>query len=150
MKLRAMVEWLLWLKVVHIVSVVAWMAGLFYLPRLFVYHSDTLPGGETSELFKTMERRLMGTIMRPAMIVSLLSGVLLFVAAQFDLLQFWLLGKLAAIILLILFHGVLEVCLRQFALDQRIKSARFFRVINEIPTVLLIIIVIFVVVKPFQ
>ena len=145
-----MAEWLPWFKVVHIVSVVAWMAGLFYLPRLFVYHSDTLPGGETSELFKTMERRLMGTIMRPAMIVSLLSGVLLFVAAQFDLLQFWVLGKLAAVILLILFHGVLEVCLRQFALDQRIKSARFFRVINEIPTVLLIIIVIFVVVKPFQ
>lgn len=92
----------------------------------------------------------MGAIMRPAMIVSLLSGVSLFVAAQFDLLQFWVLGKLAAVILLILFHGVLEVCLRQFALDQRIKSARFFRVINEIPTVLLIIIVIFVVVKPFQ
>ena len=150
MKLRAMVEWLLWLKVVHIVSVVAWMAGLFYLPRLFVYHSDAPPGGETSELFKIMERRLMGAIMRPAMIVSLLSGVSLFVAAQFDLLQFWVLGKLAAVILLILFHGVLEVCLRQFALDQRIKSARFFRVINEIPTVLLIIIVIFVVVKPFQ
>ena len=150
MKLRAVVEWLLWLKVVHIVSVVAWMAGLFYLPRLFVYHSDTLPGGETSKLFKTMERRLMGAIMRPAMMVSLLSGVLLFVAAQFNLLQFWVLGKLAAVILLILFHGVLEVCLRQFALDQRIKSARFFRVINEIPTVLLIIIVIFVVVKPFQ
>ena len=146
----AMVEWLLWLKAVHVISIVAWMAGLFYLPRLFVYHSDASPGGEASELFKTMERRLMGAIMRPAMIASLLSGGLLFIASQFEFLQFWVFGKLAAVFLLVLFHGLLEVCLRQFALDQRTRSGRFFRVINEIPTVLLIIIVIFVVVKPFQ
>ncbi len=145
-----MVEWFLWLKVFHIISVVAWMAGLFYLPRLFVYHCGVVARGETSELFKTMERRLMGAIMRPAMIASVLSGILLFVAGQFEFLQIWVLGKLAAVFLLLLYHGVLEIYLRQFAQDLRIKSARFFRVINEVPTLLLIIIVVFVVVKPFQ
>lgn len=145
-----MAEWFLWLKAVHIISVVAWMAGLFYLPRLFVYHCAVSPGGETSELFKTMERRLMGAIMRPALALSLLSGVLLLIAGQIGLSQIWILGKLAAVLLLLLYHGALEVYLRQFAQDMRIKDARFFRVINEIPTLLLIIIVVFVVVKPFQ
>jgi putative membrane protein len=145
-----MAEWFLWLKVFHIVSIVAWMAGLFYLPRLFVYHCDVSPGSEASQLFKTMERRLMAAIMRPAMIASLLSGVLLFVASQFEFLQIWVLGKLAAVFLLLLYHWALEIFLRQFARDLRTKSARFFRVINEVPTLLLIIIVVFVVVKPLQ
>ena len=145
-----MAEWFLWVKVFHIISVVAWMAGLFYLPRLFVYHCDVAPRSEASELFKTMERRLMGAIMRPSMIASVLSGVLLFVAGQFEFLQIWVLGKLVAVFLLLLYHGVLEIYLRQFAQDLRIKSARFFRVINEVPTLLLIIIVVFVVVKPLQ
>ena len=145
-----MAEWFLWLKVFHIISVVAWMAGLFYLPRLFVYHCDVAPRSEASELFKTMERRLMGAIMRPTMIASVLSGVLLFVAGQFEFLQIWVLGKLVAVFLLLLYHGVLEIYLRQFAQDLRIKSGRFFRVINEVPTLLLIIIVVFVVVKPLQ
>jgi putative membrane protein len=143
-------EWFLWLKAIHIVSVVAWMAGLFYLPRLFVYHCDVSPGSEASELFKTMERRLMGAIMRPAMAMSLLSGVLLLTAGQIELSQIWVLGKLAAVFLLFLYHGALEVYLRQFARDQRTRNARFFRVVNEVPTLLLIIIVVFVVVKPFQ
>jgi putative membrane protein len=145
-----MAEWYLWFKAVHVVSIVAWMAGLFYLPRLFVYHCDVLPGGETSALFKTMERRLMGAIMRPALVMSLLSGVLLLIAGRFELSQNWVWGKLVAVLLLVLFHGVLEFYLRQFDQDQRTRDARFFRVINEIPTLLLIIIVIFVVVKPFQ
>ncbi len=145
-----MADWFLWLKVFHIVSVVAWMAGLFYLPRLFVYHCDVSPGGEASELFKTMERRLMAVIMRPAMTASLLSGVLLLMAGEIALSQIWVLGKLVTIFLLLLYHGALEVYLRQFAHDQRIKGPRFFRVINEVPTLLLIIIVVFVVVKPFQ
>ena len=145
-----MAEWFLWLKVFHIVSVVAWMAGLFYLPRLFVYHCDVAPRSQASELFKTMERRLMGAIMRPALIASLLSGVLLLVTGQFDLLQIWVLGKLAAVLLLLLYHGALEIYLRQFAHDLRSKGSRFFRVINEVPTLLLVIIVVFVVVKPFQ
>ena len=130
MKQIAMAEWFSWIKVVHIVSVVAWMAGLFYLPRLFVYHSAASPGGETSELFKTMEGRLMAAIMRPALLMSLFSGILLLIAGQFELLQIWVLGKLAAVFLLLLFHCFLEAYLRQFALDQRTRSSRFFRLIN--------------------
>ena len=145
-----MADWFQWIKVFHIVSVVAWMAGLFYLPRLFVYHCDVVPGGETSELFKIMERRLMKAIMRPAMAASLLSGALLFVIGQFEFLQVWVLGKLAAVFLLCLYHGLLEVHLSQFARDLRVKSARYFRMINEVPTLLLIVIVVFVVVKPLQ
>lgn len=145
-----MAEWFLWLKAVHVISVVAWMVGLFYLPRLFVYHCGVSPGGEASELFKTMERRLMVAIMRPALMASLLSGALLFIVGHFEFLQVWVLGKLSAVFLLIVYHGALEVYLRQFAADQRTKTAWFFRVVNEVPTVLLIIIVIFVVVKPLQ
>lgn len=145
-----MADWFLWLKVFHIVSIVAWMAGLFYLPRLFVYHCDVPPRSEASELFKTMEKRLMGAIMRPALIASVLSGALLLISGQIELSQVWVLGKLAAVFLLLLYHGALEVYRRQFAHDLRTKDARFFRVINEVPTLLLIIIVVFVVVKPFQ
>jgi putative membrane protein len=145
-----MAEWFLWLKVIHIVSVVAWMAGLFYLPRLFVYHRDVLPAGEASELFKVMERRLMVAIMRPAALVSLSSGVFLFIAGQFEFLQVWVLGKLAAVLLLCVYHGALEGYLRRFAGDERVKDARFFRILNEVPTLLLIIIVVFIVIKPFQ
>jgi putative membrane protein len=143
-------EWFLWLKVIHIVSVVAWMAGLFYLPRLFVYHRDVPAGGEASELFKVMERRLLAAIMRPAALASLLSGVLLFIAGQFEFLQVWVLGKLAAVLLLCVFHGALEGHVRRFARDERVRDARYFRILNEVPTLLLIIIVVFIVIKPFQ
>lgn len=145
-----MAEWFLWLKVIHIASVVAWMAGLFYLPRLFVYHRGVSPGCETSELFKVMERRLMAAIMRPAALGSLLSGVLLFIAGGFEFLQVWVLGKLAAVLLLCVYHGALEGYLRRFARDERVRDARFFRILNEVPTLLLIIIVVFIVIKPFQ
>jgi putative membrane protein len=145
-----MAEWFLWLKVVHIVSVIAWMAGLFYLPRLFVYHRGVPPGSEASELFKVMERRLMTAIMRPAAVASLLSGVLLFIAGGFEFLQVWVLGKLAGVLLLCLYHGTLESYLWRFARDERAKDARFFRILNEVPTLLLIIIVVFIVIKPFQ
>jgi putative membrane protein len=145
-----MVEWFLWLKVIHIVSVVAWMAGLFYLPRLFVYHCGVPPRSEASELFKVMERRLMTAIMRPAAVASLLSGILFFIAGRFEFLQVWVLGKLAAVFLLCLYHGALEGYLRRFARDERVRDARFFRILNEAPTLLLIIIVVFIVVKPFQ
>jgi putative membrane protein len=145
-----MAEWFLWLKVIHIVSVVAWMAGLFYLPRLYVYHCSVSPGSEASELFKVMERRLMVAIMRPAGLASLLTGVLLFIAGGFEFFQVWVLGKLTAVLLLCVYHGALEGYLRRFARDQRVKNARFFRILNEVPTLLLIIIVVFIVIKPFQ
>ena len=145
-----MAEWFLWLKVIHIVSVVAWMAGLFYLPRLFVYHCGVTPGSEASELFKLMERRLMAAIMRPAAAASLLSGILLFIAGGFEFFQVWVLGKLAAVLLLCVYHGALESYLRKFARDERVRDTRFFRILNEVPTLLLIIIVVFIVIKPFQ
>ena len=145
-----MAEWFLWLKVLHIVSVVAWMAGLFYLPRLFVYHCSVSPGSEASELFKLMERRLMAAIMRPAALASLLSGILLFIAGGFVFLQAWVLGKLAAVLLLCVYHGALESYVQRFARDERARDARFFRFLNEVPTLLLIIIVVFIVIKPFQ
>lgn len=145
-----MAEWFLWLKVIHIVSVVAWMAGLFYLPRLFVYHCAVSPGSEVNKLFKVMECRLMTAIMRPAAIASLLSGALLFIAGGFEFLQVWVLGKLAAVLLLCVYHGALEGYLLRFARDERARDARFFRILNEVPTLLLVIIVVFIVVKPFQ
>ena len=145
-----MAEWFQWLKVIHIVSVVAWMAGLFYLPRLFVYHCGVTPGSEASELFKVMERRLMAAIMRPAAAASLLSGILLFIAGGFEFFQVWVLGKLAAVLLLCVYHGALESYLRKFARDERVRDTRFFRILNEVPTLLLIIIAVFIVIKPFQ
>lgn len=145
-----MAEWFLWMKVIHIVSVVAWMAGLFYLPRLFVYHRGVSPGSEASELFKVMERRLMVAIVRPAAVASLLSGILLFIAGRFEFLQVWVLGKLGAVFFLCLYHGALEGYLQRFSRDERVRDARFFRILNEVPTLLLIIIVVFIVVKPFQ
>jgi len=145
-----MAEWFLWLKVIHIVSVIAWMAGLFYLPRLYVYHCGVSPGSEASELFQVMERRLMAAIMRPAAVASLLSGAALFFAGGFEFLQVWVLGKLAAVFFLCLYHGALESYLRRFARDERVRDARFFRILNEVPTLLLIIIVVFIVIKPFQ
>ena len=140
----------LWLKVVHIVAVVAWMAGLFYLPRLFVYHTDLAIGSDGDTLFKTMERRLMAAIMRPAALVALLAGMATVEAAGFNWGQAWLLLKLLGVLCLIGYHGLLEVHLKSFGRGERRHTRRYFRIVNELPTVLLIWIVIFVVVKPFS
>jgi protoporphyrinogen IX oxidase len=144
------VDALLWIKVIHILAVISWMAGLFYLPRLFVYHSDVVPGGEASELFKVMERRLLKAIMRPAALVTLVSGIGLWWIAGLSVTEVWLLVKLLAVLLLACFHGFLEACVKRFARDLRPYSSRQFRVLNEVPTILLIVIVVMVVVKPFQ
>ena len=140
----------LWLKVIHIVAVVAWMAGLFYLPRLFVYHTDLAVGSDGDMLFKTMERRLMVAIMRPAALLALLAGMATVEAAGFNWGQAWLLLKLLGVLCLIGYHGLLEVHLKSFGRGERRHTRRYFRIINEVPTVLLIWIVIFVVVKPFS
>jgi protoporphyrinogen IX oxidase len=144
---RTMAEWV---KAIHILAVISWMAGLFYLPRLMVYHCGARPGSETSEVFKVMERRLLSAIMRPAASVTLLSGGFLLSLSGFELFSIWLVGKLSAVFLLFLFHGFLEKWVREFSADARRHDGRFFRVVNEVPTVLLVAIVIFVVVKPFQ
>jgi len=139
----------LWLKAFHIIAVTAWMAGLFYLPRLMVYHRRTAIGGESSEIFKVMERRLLKAIMLPAMILSWILGLsLIWVTDAFANLSLWLVVKLVAVVAMTAFHFWLARFVGVFAEDERPKDERFFRIINEIPTVLLIVIVIMAVVKP--
>jgi len=140
----------LWLKALHVVAVIAWMAGLFYLPRLFVYHTQQVLGSDGDSLFKVMERRLMKAIMRPAGIVALLAGIGTVEAAGFSWGTPWLSAKLLGVIGLVAYHGLLEMHLAQFARGERKQSERYYRIINEVPTVLLIWVVIFVVVKPFS
>jgi putative membrane protein len=137
-----------WLKAFHVIAIIAWMAGLLYLPRLFVYHVAADPGSVQSETFKVMERRLLRAIMNPAMIVSWVLGLwLAWQAGWFK--APWLHAKLLLVVLLSGVHGILSRHVKDFAADRRRKSAKFYRVLNEIPTVLMILIVILVVVKPF-
>jgi putative membrane protein len=139
----------LWLKAFHIIAVTAWMAGLFYLPRLMVYHRRTAIGGESSEIFKVMERRLFKAIMMPAMAASWLLGLaLIWVTDAFSGPSLWLTIKLIAVVALTGFHFWLAQFVKFFAEDERPRDERFFRIINEIPTVLLIVIVIMAVIKP--
>jgi len=140
----------LWLKAFHIIAVIAWMAGLFYLPRLFVYHAGTAPKSAMSETFKIMESRLARIIMLPAAILAWVLGLgLAHVTGQFQDLQIWFLIKFLAVLALTGFHVLLVRHLKAFAIDQRPKSERYYRAINEVPTLLMIIIVIMAVVKPF-
>lgn len=138
----------LWLKVLHIISVIAWMAAMFYLPRLFVYHAETTPGTPQSETFKVMERRLLKAIMTPAMISSWIFG--LWVAHEGGFFSSgWLHAKLTLVLVMSGLHGYLARCVRQFAADANTRSSRHYRIVNEVPTVLMVLIVILVVIKPF-
>lgn len=145
-----MADWYLLIKVIHILAFVSWMAGLLYLPRLMVYHADVAVGGEASRLFIVMERRLLKAIMRPAALVNLASGALLIWISGLSVLEIWLGLKLLAVFGLFCFHGLLETHSKSFARDERTHSSRYYRIVNEIPTVLLIAIVVFVIVKPWQ
>ena len=139
-----------WTKAFHIIAVVAWMAGLLYLPRLFVYHADAPTGSPLSETFKVMERRLLKAIMGPAMMASLLFGVLLLLTPSVvDWSAGWIYAKLAFVAGLLACHILMAKWRKEFAADANRRPARFYRIVNEIPTLLLIGIVIFVVVKPF-
>lgn len=137
-----------WIKVLHVLAIISWMAGMLYLPRLFVYHAETGAGTPQSDTFKVMERRLLKAIMTPAMIVSWASGLYLAWAAGF-LTQGWFHGKLLAVVLMSGVHGYLAASVRRFASDTNTRSGVHFRVINEIPTLLMIAIVILVIIKPF-
>ena len=138
----------LWTKVFHIVAFVSWMAAILYLPRLFINHVHAAPGGELSEQLKGMERRLMKAIMTPAMIATWALGLwLAFQVGAWD--QGWFHVKLAAVVALSAIHGMLAADLRRFANDANERSTRYYRIINEVPTALLVLIVIMVVVKPF-
>lgn len=143
-----MAEYWLWLKAAHVAAVMSWMAGLFYLPRLFVYHSGTVAGSEASELFKVMERRLLKAIMTPAMVVSWGLGLWLIFSIGFDGVWLWI--KLVCVVALSAFHVWMARFVRLFAADARPADQRFFRLVNEIPTVLMLVIVAMVVVKPFS
>jgi putative membrane protein len=137
-----------WLKAFHVIAVIAWMAGMLYLPRLFVYHCEADVGSIQSETFKVMERRLLKAIINPAMIVAWLLGLWLAWASGFYT-QHWLQLKFVLALAMSGVHGVLSKYVREFAADRRRKSQRYFRILNEIPTILLVFIVILAVVKPF-
>ncbi len=140
----------LWIKALHIISVIAWMAGLLYLPRLFVYHTEAKPGSELSETLKVMERRLLKYIMNPAMASSLLFGGLLLAGYGADeWIQGWLHGKLGLAVLLLAAHMSMGKWRREFAEDRNTRAQKFYRIANEVPTVLMIGIVILAVVRPF-
>lgn len=141
-------DWGSWLKVLHVVAFAAWMAGMWYLPRLMVYHSDAARGSEMSETFKIMERRLLKAIATPAMLVTLGSGVAL-ASLQGWWTEGWLHAKLLLVLLLAASHGVLAAHVRKFAADGRERSGRWYRVFNEVPTVLFLGIVVLVILKPF-
>jgi putative membrane protein len=140
-----MTEAYLWIKALHVVAIIAWMAGLLYLPRLFVYHAGVATGSETSETFKVMERRLLKAIMNPAMIVAWLAG--LFLAWQGGWFRAgWFHGKLLLVLILSGVHGHFAARVKDFAADRNTRSARYYRFVNEIPTLLMIAIVILVIV----
>ena len=137
-----------WVKAFHLLAVIAWMAGLFYLPRLFVYHADAEVGSDKSETFKVMERRLYTAIMTPAMIAVWLAGLALATSAHLWTAH-WLMAKLVFVIAMTGLHVWLGRRLRDFAEDRNTTPARVYRMINELPTLLLIVIVVLVIVKPF-
>ncbi len=137
-----------WIKALHVIAVIAWMAGILYLPRLFVYHCDAEPGSRQSETFKVMERRLLKAIMTPAMIVTWLAGLYIAYAGHWFS-AFWLHVKLLLVLAMSGAHGFLSRCVRDFAADRNPRSTKFYRILNEVPTLLMIGIVILVVVKPF-
>ncbi len=147
-------EWLsgayLWIKALHVISVIAWMAGLLYLPRLFVYHCEVAPGSAESERFKVMERRLLRAIMNPAMVAVYVFGGLL--AASPGAVAWsagWIYAKFALVAFLTVLHHMLAVWRKTFAADSNIRPARFYRIVNELPTLAMAGVVILVVVKPF-
>jgi len=137
-----------WVKAFHIIAVIAWMAGMLYLPRLFVYHCTAEKGSVQSETFKLMERRLLRGIINPAMVATWVSGLWLAWSGGW-LTAGWLQAKLALVVLLSALHGLFARWVKAFAADENRHSQRFYRIINEVPTVLMIAIVILVVLKPF-
>ena len=138
----------LFFKALHLIAIISWMAGLLYLPRIFVYHAET-KNDDVKNTFKIMERRLFVYIMNPAMILSWLFGLILIHSIGIQSFsEFWLIAKIVLVILLTFYHFFLFSCLNNFSLDRNERSSKFFRVINEVPTVLLIVIIFLVVFKP--
>ena len=138
-----------WIKSLHIISIIAWMAGMLYLPRLFVYHCDAPPGSDRSETFKVMERRLLRAIINPAMIASFLFGIaLLLTPGIVDWAAWWVYAKLVLVLAMTAVHGLFSRWRKDFEADNNTRSAKVYRIANEAPTLLMIVIVVLVVVKP--
>ena len=141
-------DYFLWIKAFHIIAIIAWMAGLLYLPRLFVYHCQAQEGSNQSETFKVMERRLLRAIMNPAMIVSWALGLWMYIGHEMWT-EGWTHAKLLCVVLLTISHMMMSKWRKDFEADRNTRSETFYRFANEVPTVLMIAIVIFVVVRPF-
>ena len=139
----------IWIKALHVISVIAWMAAMFYLPRLFVYHTQVAPGSQASEMFKVMERRLMRAIMNPAMIATILFGGIMLAMNPALLHEGWLIVKLVFVAGLSGLHHAMIGWRKAFEQDRNRRSERFFRIANEMPTIAVIVIVIMVIVRPF-
>ena len=136
-------------KSLHIIAVISWMAGLLYLPRIFVYHVENNEEKKISDVFKVMEKKLYFYIMTPAMILSWLFGIALLHYLGIDQAQqFWLKAKILLVVILTLYHLYLGICLKNFAIDINRRSSKFFRIFNEVPTILLILIIFVVIFKP--
>ena len=136
-------------KSLHLIAVISWMAGLLYLPRIFVYHVENLEKKEAIEIFETMERRLYFYIMRPAMIATWLFGLILIYINGLDIFsQLWMHIKLVLVVFLTIYHEYLGICLKSLKLRTNTKTSKFFRIINEVPTIILILIIFVVVFKP--
>jgi protoporphyrinogen IX oxidase len=145
---NSLADYMDWFLAAHIIAVIAWMSGMLYLPRLFVYHTETAIGSESSERFKVMERRLLRGIINPAMIAVWILGPLLawITGAYMDT---WLHIKFALVIVLSAMHGMNVRYWRDFEADRRTRTARYYKIVNEVPAVLMVLIVILVVIKPF-
>ena len=136
-------------KSLHLIAVISWMAGLLYLPRIFVYHVENSEKKEATDIFETMERRLYFYIMRPAMITAWLFGIILIYINGLDIFsQLWMHTKLALVIFLTIYHEYLGTCLKSLKLKTNTKTSKFFRIINEVPTIILILIIFIVIFKP--
>jgi putative membrane protein len=133
-------------KIIHIISVISWLAGLLYLPRIFVYHTQVAVGSEADKIFQTMERKLLRYIMNPAMIIAISCG--LYLANEIGFEFVWLHIKITMVLLLVFYHHFLSRCRKNFAAGKNKYSAKFYRIINEVPTILMIIIVTLVILKP--
>ena len=149
-----MLGWLVpfydWVKALHVMAVIAWMAGLFYLPRLFVYHAErATPGSELDQTFQVMEQKLLRVIMNPAMIVAWIAGLLLIAMGGLDFGSVWGWAKLLSVIAMTAAHGWMAARRREFAEGRNTRTGRTYRLANEIPTVLMLIIVVAVIVRPF-
>lgn len=148
-----MAEWITitaypWIKALHVIAVISWMAGMLYLPRLFVYHCEAEVGSKQSETFKVMEWRLLKVIINPAMMVTWLAGLYLAWAGHWYT-SGWFHGKLTLVLILSGVHGFFSRWVKDFQADRNTRSQKFYRIINEVPTLLMIFIVILVIVKPF-